>query len=291
MSTSSRCAAFLFLAVSKVFAQGSDSGESSHGFNFYERFQGSVNTLGAVYMLDTSAGYQFNSHIAVSGGLPVYFVRPSSSTVMTTGSPSSNGIGNVYGQFRVTFLNPAVNFESTVTGTAPTGDQASGFSTGHVTVDWSNTFERSFSRVTPFAEVGIANSVSDTMFFVRPYTTYGFIAHLEGGARYRLIPGLEAGGSVYGIEPSGQQTVISRIVRPSVVIGSTRRHHGVFELQNQTTGSSDIVQDYGFSAFVQFEPAKSFDVYASYTHSEQFSLDTVSFGTTVNLGKVIRSLR
>jgi hypothetical protein len=85
-----------------------------------------------------TVGYNFNSHFSVDGGLPVYFVRPSSSTTSSSGLSSSNGIGNVYGQVRLTLANPVLNLISTVSGSAPTGDQATGFSTGHATIDWSN---------------------------------------------------------------------------------------------------------------------------------------------------------
>ena len=291
MSMNIPYAALLLIAGANLFGQGADSDDATSGFTFYERFQGSVNTLGAVNQFDTSIGYRFNSHFGVDAGIPVYLVRPSSSTTATTGTPSSNGIGNVYSQVRLTFANPVLNYESTVTGTAPTGDKATGFSTGHATVDWSNSFDHSFSQLTPFASVGIANSVSDTMFFIRPYTTYGFVTHMEGGARYRLARVLTVGASAYEIAPSGQQTVLSRIVKANQgTATSNRKNHGVFETANDTTGSSDIAKDHGFSTWVQVPLAKSVDVYAGYSRSTQYSLDTVFYGVSLNLGKAIRSL-
>jgi hypothetical protein len=180
-----------------------------------------------------------------------------------------------------------------VTGTAPTGDKATGFSTGHATVDWSNYFDHSFSRLTPFVDLGLANSVSYTMFFVRPYTTFGFVTHVEGGARYRMARMLNVAISLYEIAPSGQQTVVSRIVKgqnQGAVAGSNRQNHGVFENANLTTGSSDIAKDHGFSTWVQLPLAKSLDLFAGYTRSTHYSLDTISFGVSLNLGKAIRSL-
>ena len=291
MLKSVRCAALLCLASWTMFAQGAESDDSTHGFTFYERFQGSANTLGAVNELDSSLGYKFNSHFGIDGGLPVYFIRPSSSTTATTGTPSSNGIGNVYGQARLTFANPVLNFESTLTGAAPTGDQASGFSTGHAVIDWSNYFDHSFSRLTPFGDLGIANAVSDTMFFVRPYTTHGTVTHLEGGARYRLAKPLSIALSAYDFAPSGQQTVVSRIVKAqNPPPASTRKNHGVFEDSNVTTGTSDIAKDHGFSTWLQIQVVKSFGLYAGYSRSTQYSLDTVFFGASFNLGSAIRSL-
>lgn len=289
-----RRAVLVVVAGWTLFAQGAEFSES-RGFTFYERFLGSVNTLGAVDQLDTTVGYNFNSHFAVDGGIPIYFVRPASSTTAATGVYASNGIGNVYGQIRLTLANPILNFASTVTGSAPTGDKATGFSTGHATVDWSNYFDHSFSKLTPFANLGIANSVSDTMFFVRPYITYGVVSHLEGGARYRLARIVSVGAAAYGIEPSGQQTVISRIVKskqtpPHAPSNSSRKDHGVFETSNLTTGTADIARDHGFSTWVQVQPVNSLGLYAGYTRSLQYALDTVFFGVTFNLGRAIRSL-
>jgi hypothetical protein len=283
------CTVLLFIAGANTFAQGTESDGSTRGLTFYERFQGSVNTLGAVNELDSSLGYKFNSHFGIDGGIPVYFVRPSGAATATTGVASSNGIGNVYGQLRLTFANPMLNFESTVTGTAPTGDKATGFSTGHATVDWNNYFDHSFSRLTPFANLGIANSVSDTMFFIRPYTTYGIVTHVEGGARYRLARVLSVGASLYEIAPSGQQTVVSRVVKAQSQ-NSSRQNRGVFETGNLVTGTSDIAKDHGLSAWLQVHPVKTIDLFAAYTRSTQYSLDTISFGVSLNLGSAIRSL-
>ena len=292
MRRKSFCVAFVVLACSQTFAESS---ESAQGFTFYERFQGSFNSLGAVTRLDTTVGYILDSHFSVAGGIPVYFVRPSDSTAAFTGVHAANGIGNVYGQFRLTLSNPVVNYASTVTVYAPTGDQATGFSTGHVTADWSNYFERTFSKTTPFAELGIANSVSDTLFFIRPYTTLGFVTHWQGGVRYRLARAMNVGGSIYGIEPSGQQTVLSRLVQASNSVPAAGRSNGsgnsrvpVIQTSSTTTGPADIARDHGFSTWLQVSPASHVDFYVGYTHSTRYSLNTLFVGAGVNLGRILR---
>jgi hypothetical protein len=121
--------------------------------------------------------------------------------------------------------------------------------------------------------------------------TYGTVAHLEGGARYRLIRILSVGASAYGIEPSGRQAVVSRIVKAQQgPVNSTRRNHGVFETASVTTGSADIAKDDGFSTWAQLQLVRSLGLYAGYTRSAQYSLDTIFFGVSLNLGKAIRSL-
>src|SRR5262245_5387531 len=97
-----------------VFAQSAESEAPRRGFTFYERFEGSANEAGVVTKLDTTVGYNLTSHIAVAGGIPVYFVRPSAAATAVTATKAANGIGNVYGQFRLMTVNPALSFASTL---------------------------------------------------------------------------------------------------------------------------------------------------------------------------------
>src|SRR5712692_6118410 len=217
---------FALLGVGRL-AAADESG--SGGIIFYERFFGSSSTLGNVFRLDTTLGYSFNKHLSIDGGLPVFFVHPSAAA-------TANGIGNAYAELRFALPNPLVDYSSVVTGTAPTGDKNRGLSTGRATVDWTNHFDRSFSRLTPFGNIGFANTVSDTPLFVRPYTTLGFVTHFEGGAVYRIARALDAGAGAYAIEPAGQQTIVSELVTQSTgtSVGAGKNngrggHQGVFE--------------------------------------------------------------
>ena len=279
------------IAISSLVGQ--ESGESGR-LTFEGRVQGSTNQLGSVTRLDSSAGYLFTKRWSLSLGVPYYFVSPSNSTQTSSGTGSFNGVGNVFSELRFTLPNPAVNYVSTVTGTAPTGDRNQGLSTGHATVDWSNYFERGLGRLTPFGEIGIANAVSDTQFFLRPYSSYGFVAHAQGGARYRLMRWLSAGGSAYIIQPKGRQTVVSRIVTkrgPALstpIQGDARgRQNQVFETQSITTGPAEIARDHGLSTWATLGVRPSLNIYAGYTRSTQYSLDTVFFGVAF---RVRRSL-
>jgi hypothetical protein len=308
-----RIPVLLLCVKAALTAQSSESGGSPHGITFDASVQGSTSPLGAVTKLDPSAGYIFNRFWSVDVGLPFYFIAPSSSTTAATGSTSAEGIGNVYTTVRFTLLNPLVNYVSTVTGTAPTGDRNKGLSTGHATVDWSNYFDRGFGRLTPFAEIGIANAVSDTEFFIRPYTTYGFVTHGQGGARYRFASWFTVNASAYAIEPAGQQTVVSRIVPaagphaavnvpatsasasagragaagslPPTAVGAGR-NKPVFETTTVTTGSAAIARDNGLSTWVTLGPARPFHVYAGYTRSLQYDLDSIFFGVAVGFRKL-----
>ena len=287
--------ALLFLSPfgATLRAQSPSSSENEEkGLTFYEQFQGSSNSLGQIMKLDTSVGWDFNRYFGVDAGVPFYFIR-ASTTAASTGAQSGNGIGNVYADLRLTLLNPLVNYSSTLTGTAPTGDKALGLSTGRATFDWNNHFDHRFGSIRPFVSAGIANSVSDTLLYTRPFTTLGFVSHFEGGARLRIVRGVHLGASLYDILPSGQQKVFSRLRgRGSIMPGATLRHRGgVFENAFETVGGADIAKDNGFSAWLDASPMRYLNLEAGYTRSVPYDLNTVSFGVGLNLGSVIRLAR
>lgn len=282
----------LFASSQCVAAQPEDSWEQERGMVFYEKFQGSSNTLGQVMKMDSKVGYNFNNHVGIDAGVPFYFVRPSP-TSSTTGSTSNNGLGNAYIDLRLTINNPTVNFASTLTGAAPTGDAATGFSTGRATFDWNNYFDHSFSQITPFVNIGVANSISDTRFFIRPFTSLGLVSHFEGGASLKLTHVFSLGAAAYGILPSGQQKVYSKLIkREGTGSGvSGRSHKGVFESNHVTAGDAAIDRDNGFSAWFDITPSPYMDLELGYNRSVPYALNTISFGVGFNLGYLARKTR
>src|SRR5260370_402349 len=62
--------------------------------------------------------------------------------------------------------------------------------------------------------LGLATTLPATVFLVPPFSSQGFIMHLEGGASYSLSRFLSAGASAYAIVPSGEQTIYSKWVTP-----------------------------------------------------------------------------
>jgi hypothetical protein len=258
--------------------------QSDKGFTSYAEFGGTSNADGQVYVLESSVGYNFGQHFGMDVGVPIYFVRPSSSTTGT--STSTNGLGNPWLDLRLKFLGPVVNYGSTLTGFAPTADSKRGLSTGRVTFDWTNHFDHTFSRLTPFGEVGIANTITDSRLFLRPYTTLGFNTHFQGGANLDVWKFFSVGGSAYDILPWGQQTVFSKVVPGSAMAAS---HGRVFQQNQQTTGSADIAKDNGFSAWVGANPAPYLDMQLGYTRSTHYDLNSVSFTVGVNVGYLARN--
>jgi hypothetical protein len=253
------------------------------GFTSYVEFDGTSNAEGQVYRLNSSVGYSFTQHFGVDVGVPVYFVRPSSSVTGTAGSTSGNGLGNPYLDLRLKFLNPAVNFGSVLTGYAPAGDSKLGLSTGRATFDWTNHFDHSFNNLTPFFEVGLSNTVADTQLFLRPFTSLGMNSHFQGGASYQLGRYFNLGASGYDIQPFGQQTLFSKVAKGQVAVPSPGKP---FQNNQQVTGSSDLAYDNGFSAWIGASPSPYLDMQLGYTRSIQYDLNSVSFGIGVNVGRL-----
>src|SRR6266446_2313132 len=251
-------------------------------FTWIEQFDGSSNTEGQVVLLESSAGYLFGRHLLVDAGVPVYFVRSNTTTVSGASTTNSfTDLGDVYGQVRLSFLNPALNFKTQLTGRAPTGSTSDGISTGHATYDWTNRIDRDFGHWTPFLEVGLANSIPDTFVYRRPFASYGELAHFQAGAAYRVVNWLGVAASAFDVVPWGSQTIDSRIVGKGS--GATKSHGPPFLQGHQTTGGSSLAADNGFSAGLSLSPAKAVDFTVGYSRSTHYDLNTFSFGLAVNM--------
>jgi hypothetical protein len=278
---------FVFLAVLGCAAQTSGTpapaAKAPTGFVAYEEFDGTTNSDGQVYELHSSIGYNFNQHFGMDVGIPVYFVRPSS----TAGGTSSNGIGNPGVDVRLKFLNPVLNFGTTLTGSAPVASVSKGFSTGHGTYDWTNHVDHAFSSLTPFGEIGISNTVTDSRLFMRPFTAYGFNTHLQGGANYDLWKFFSVGASGYDILPSGTQTIFSKVAHGQGNGGSVS-HGRYFQNNQQTTGAADIARDNGFSTWLDASPSGAVDLELGFTRSMHYALNSVSFSIGFNLTELGR---
>ncbi len=273
------------------------STQEQKGFVLFETFQGDTDAAGTITKLDTMTGYKFNRHFEIDAGLPFYFVRPSAESI-AQGATSDNGIGNAYLRMRFTAGHGAASFESSLTGTAPTGDSGTGFSTGRVTVDWNNYLGYTAGRITPFMNVGLANSLSDTRFFMRPFTTLGSVAHFEGGADVAVWRIVSVGASAYADTPFGQQKVYSKLIShghsnpqgQGMSMASGRgQKRGVFETQSVAVGDASIARDNGGSVWLDVNPRGVLNFEVGYSRSVEYDLNSVFFSIGLNLGNWIHS--
>lgn len=278
------------------------TGSGEKGWTSYESFGGSSDSAGVVTKLDTNIGYRFNRHFSADAGLPIYFIHASSST---SGLTSTNGIGNFYVDLRLTVDNPALNFISNLRGTAPTGDTSVGLSTGHATYDWTNHFDRQFGRFRPYGEVGIANTVSDTPYYLRLFSTFGLVGHFEAGLGFRVSRYVSLSASAYDIAASGEQTIYSRFMQrglgssgsgmgmgATIGVRSSPGGRGrIYETAAVTTGPASLANDNGCSSGVSFFPARFVDLGVGYSRSVHFREDSVYFGIGFDIGYLWRKSR
>jgi hypothetical protein len=264
--------------------QTSAHAEDGQGWSFSGRLSGSANSSNAVLKADPTLGYTFNRYFHAYTGLPVYFVNDP--------TRSMSGIGNAYAGLRFGVGDDAVNYTSNLELTAPTGDRSRGFSTGRVTADWTNHFSRTFSAVTPFGSIGIANTISDTSFFIRPFTSLGLVSNFDGGATADLSDAFRVGASAYGVRASGEQRIISKVVeRPAAGSGSPNgrgqgsRRNRVFETAAETVATADVANDHGFSTWFGVSPQPQWDFYAGYNRSVNYDFNSVFFGVGFRVGK------
>jgi hypothetical protein len=296
------CGSLLFVAAAVLFvpqvrAQSDSSAPSNSSpsvkpamrsedhFTWTEQFDGSSNTEGQVMLLNSSVGYLFGQHLLVDAGVPVYFIRASTTTASGASSTNSfTDLGDVYGQVRLSFPGPALNFKTQLTGRAPTGSTSNGISTGHATYDWTNRIDRDFGHWTPFLEMGLANSIPDTFVYRRPFASYGELAHFQAGAAYHFVNWISVAASAFDVAPWGSQTIDSRVGGN----GSGATGHGPPFLQSrQTTGGSSLAADNGFSTGFGISPSKAIDFTVGYSRSTHYDLNTVSFGIAVNMRAIL----
>jgi hypothetical protein len=278
---------------------GSESQKPTKGFTLYESFEGSTTTDGQVMDLTTTVGYNFGKSFGVDVGVPVYFTRAAAPFV-TSGLRSGNSLGDVFTDVRFSLEGALLNYSSTITAAAPTGAPGNGTSTGRATVNWDNRFDHDFGRFTPFADIGVGTSVRDTRRFQRPFKTLGREAQFEVGSDVAIWGPLSFSASAYDVAPWGTQRVFSRVKRaPKAATsgagsGSSSGKGGrgrVFETQNETVGTADLVRDNGFSAGFTLNPVPIVTVDVGYTRSVRFALDTITFGVGVDLSSLLRRHR
>ena len=251
-------------------------------------FSGTNYDPGWLFKLNTGAGYKFNRYFEITAGLPVYFARfPDDTLEADTGTVS--GIGDLYVDLRIMADRGGFFFSSSLRGTAPTGNKEDGFSTGRATFDWNNYIEYALGPWSPFGSLGIANSISDTHFFTRPFSSFGIVGQFEGGLLFDPVRWIGFGGSVYGVVPSGEQEVYIRGYRSgtSGSGGSGSRRGRIFGDSEYVIVESEDFRDHGFSGWVDLYPVPDVAFEFGYSRSVSYDLDTLYFSTRFNIGGVI----
>jgi len=292
-----------FVIVLIVFLVLPATAQDERGWTLSGNFSGSSNSDGTVMKVVPALGYKFNSHFQTYAGLPFYMVNvqstaTSTTTTTTTSTPGGfvNGIGNAFVGARLAVNSDTINYTSTLELTGPTGDKTQGFSTGRATADWTNRFSHSFDSFTPFGSLGFANTISDTNFFVRPFTSLGLVSHFEGGGTYDISNHVRVSGSAYAIGAVGDQTIISKVIKrqtASLVSSGTSGKGGtngtnpnqVFNTATQTVVPAQVANDHGVSTWIGVSPSRASDLYMGYSRSMHYDFNTFFFGVGFRVGK------
>ena len=294
----------IVLALGLVLPAGA---EEERGWSFAGNFSGSSNSDGTVMKVAPMLGYDFSSHFQTYAGVPFYMVNLSStatSTTSTTPATSTSGgfvsgIGNAFVGGRLVVNSDAINYSSTLELTAPTGDKSHGFSTGRATADWTNRFSHRFDSFTPFGSLGLANTISDTNFFVRPFTSLGLVSHFEGGGSFGISDHVRFNGSAYAIGAVGNQTIISKVIKRQIAAavssGTTgtsgkanasagANTNSVFNTATETVVPAQVADDHGVSTWIGVTPGQG-NLYIGYSRSMHYDFNTLFFGMGFRIGQ------
>jgi hypothetical protein len=266
----SSCLLAIAALAEAVPSAASKAAVEEKGVTLTETYEGSGNSDGFITDINSTLGYTFNQHFSINMGVPYLLVSPSSSK---TGAASASGMGNPYLGFRYSGKGPLFAFSSGLNGEFPVASSAKGLNTGRVTFDWDNHFAHDFDRLTPFLDVGVANSVPDTRFLHRPYTSLGALAHFEGGSELDLGDKFSVSASGYYILPWGAQQIFVRGKKSSP--GSIK-------------GGASLTRDDGINLGLDYNLTRFVDLSAGYSYSAYSVLNTVSFGVELNVGSWVR---
>ena len=266
----------IVLGATGLWAQTTDV--NYKGFTAYEEARASTGDSGQFVVLDTNIGYDFNKHVGMDVGIPVYFVRP---TLPGQTHQWDNELGDPYLDLRLTADNPVVNYSTAITVSIPARETGA-FSTGRAGINWFNHFDRPIYRFTPFVNAGIGNGILDTRLLSQPFRltqlfkTLGFIADLEGGADFTVMRGVKVGGSYYALEPSGPQKIYGKR-RPNNVQGVPL-----------TPDASLVTHDRGYSAWLRIQPSRFFYLEPGYSHSIKLDQDAATVTVGLDLTSLLR---
>jgi hypothetical protein len=217
--------------------------EVQHGWNAGFTVSGVHSSVtGWATLITPAVGYSFNDTYSIDAEIPVYFFRLAN-TLSTHPKPDNELVprrgefGDIIFGLHADFVPPLFQYQITGAFTAPSGDEKYGLTTGRVTFDINNHFERTFGRLTPNIEMGGGDSttlVNRTV--TKNYTSLGPLAHFQVGLGIDLFRGIGFESDAYEELPIGDQKIYgpSRNGKATVVTG-----HNVTE-DNGFTNSLDI---------------------------------------------------
>jgi len=248
-----------------------DVAPAFHGWNAGLTISGIHDSVtGWATIATPSIGYSFNDIFSIDATLPLYMYRlaesrstrpkPDARLVNQRGEP-----GDVVFGLHAQFIPRFFQYQLTGAFTAPTGDEAYGLTTGRVTFDVNNHFERAFGRITPNLEIGGGDSttlVNRTV--TKNYTSLGPLAHFQIGLGIDLFRSISFETDAYEQLPIGDQKIYgpSRNGKATVVTGH------------------NVTEDNGFTNSLDIPFGSQFTLSGYYSRSLRIHTDTAAIGVT-----------
>jgi hypothetical protein len=215
-------------------------------------------------------GYSFNDTFSIDATVPIYMFRLANSL---SAHPKPNALlvnqrgvpGDVVFGLHAQFIPRQFQYQLTGLITAPTGDEDYGLTTGRVTFDISNRFERTFGRITPNLEMGGGDSTYlVNRILNKNYTSLGPLAHFQVGLGMELFRGISFETEAYEQLPIGDQKIYGppRKGKPPVVTGH------------------NVTEDNGFINALDVPLDRHITFSGYYSRSLRFRADTAAIGVT-----------
>jgi hypothetical protein len=195
------------------------------GFNAGITFSGLHDSgTGYATLFTAAMGYSFNDNFSADVSFPVYLYRlapnlapnpPPSRLLVTQRGESGDTTFAIHGQGS----NRAFEYLGTFAFSAPTGDRSYGLSTGHVTLDFTNHFEHTYSIFTPDIEIGIGDSseLADRAITLN-YNSLGALAHFQVGTSINLYRNIVFATDAYEQLPLGDQKIYQNVRRGRITV-------------------------------------------------------------------------
>jgi hypothetical protein len=242
-----------------------------HGWNAGATVTGvHESTTGWATIFIPAIGYSFNDTFSIDATLPIYMFRlanslsthpkPNALLVNQRGEP-----GDVVFGLHAQFIPRQFQYQLTGLVTAPTGDKDYGLTTGRVTFDISNHFERTFGRITPNLELGGGDSTYlVNRILNKNYTSLGPLAHFQIGLGVELFRGISFESEAYEQLPIGDQKIYgpSRNGKATIVTGH------------------NVTEDNGFINALDVPLDRHITFSGYYSRSLRFRADTAAIGVT-----------
>ncbi|WP_263375485.1 hypothetical protein [Granulicella aggregans] len=233
-------------------------------------------SIGWYQAITPGLSYEFSHRWSTDASFTFYPYRLASNQnpMTSTSEPlvSSNGvIGDTLFGFHGRFNPRGLLTTSTASLTAPTGDKASGLSTGRVTFDLSEHVEKYLRRTGLIVDAGGGDS--STLFnqlVTKDYSSLGPIAHFQAGFGIILPRRMYFRSLAYEQLPLGDQKIYSSLSQPG------QPGHPSMEV---VTGRK-ISEDNGFTSSMSIPLTEHWIFQSYYNRSLRFRIDTGYFGFT-----------